>query len=312
MRSIEEFNQFYDSQLTAKIEKVDQLRNPARKANKAGFGLGCGIFLTFIVAVLAGGFNILVVIVGGFTLYSGYRWYKLKDIVKVYQSEFKKEIIHPIVKFISTDLNYSPERYVNQNTFRSSLIFREKADEYGGDDLISGSYSGHPVQFSEILVEKKGEKSKTTIFQGLFFITEFNKDFDGHVILLPKSKIIKGMKSASAYNRTEEKIKLENRQIMEQFDCFSNNDILARYVLSFSLMEKIAKFSELYPDNPIYLSFAHGKMYLAVRHYKPLFEPSIGRKVDYKALLKDYFLEIVLILSIIEELDMDIKIWSKE
>lgn len=131
-------------------------------------------------------------------------------------------------------------------------------------------------------------------------------------MLLPKSKIIKGVKSASAYGRAEEQIKLENAYLMENFDCFSTNDILARYVLSFSLMEKIADFSKNYPNHPVYLSFVQGKMYLAIRHYAPLFEPKLAKQVDYKFLLGSYFHEITLALGIIEALDLDLRLWSKE
>lgn len=153
MPTLDEFYQFFDQELAPKIAQVDQYRNPASKANKAGAGLGCGVFITFIAAMLAGGFNTFVAILGLLTLISGYYWYKNRGKLKDYQKSFKEDLMRPMIQFISPEFQYHPEGYINKNTFNASMIFRNNSEHYHGDDLVSGVFQGHQVRFSELLVE---------------------------------------------------------------------------------------------------------------------------------------------------------------
>jgi len=63
---------------------------------------------------------------------------------------------------------------------------------------------------------------------------------------------------------------------------------------------------------PMHMSFLDGKVYLAILFYSDLFEPSIWKSgVNIKELNKLYQL-LNLNKTIIEELDLNTRIWTKD
>ena len=61
-----------------------------------------------------------------------------------------------------------------------------------GNDFVRGEIDSINIQFSDIHAEQrhkdsKGNTSWSTIFQGLFIVSEFNKTFHGKTVILPDS-----------------------------------------------------------------------------------------------------------------------------
>ncbi len=103
---------------------------------------------------------------------------------------------------------------------------------------------------------------------------------------------------------------------------YSDDQITARYVLSYSLMQRILKFNRQH--NAIYLSFVDGRLYIGIpiiatgikfRMGKtvilPLFEPNISSTLlDFK-IYRKYFIYMLFVKDIVEELNLNQRIWSK-
>ncbi len=61
---------------------------------------------------------------------------------------------------------------------------------YSGDDLFSGNIGNIEILFSEIHAKYKpfslsGIFKLKTLFEGLFFVADFNKHFHGQTLILP-------------------------------------------------------------------------------------------------------------------------------
>ena len=91
---------------------------------------------------------------------------------------------------------------------------------------------------------------------------------------------------------------------------YSDNQITARYILSPSLMQRILNFKRQ-SRRTFYLSFVDGKLYIAISFSKSLFEARVfSTLLDYD-IYRDYFADMLFAKSIVEEFNLNRRIWSK-
>jgi len=327
MKSLEEFETFYNKSLLATLEEIDEIRKERLKQGRiviAGLIVsGLIVYATLISTTLSeemvwiGIIAAVLVTIG--TLFFAVKTQKYNVS---YKGEFKKRVIEPIIKFISDDLTYSPSRKIDLTEFKDSRLFLSRVDRYNGDDYVDGKIDKTFFKFSEIRAEEKrtsgtGKERKETwhdIFKGLFFIADFNKEFSGSTVLIP-NYLGKGnsfLKKIFGANRIEKLVKLEDPSFNKNFNCYSTNDVEARYILSPALMERITNFKNKYPKNPVYIAFVKSNVYVAITYYKDLFEPGYFRTVIDFTLVKTYFEDIKFVVDIIEEFNLNNRIWTKE
>jgi len=65
-------------------------------------------------------------------------------------------------------------------------------------------------------------------------------------------------------------------------------------------------------NRPIYLSFVGSKVFVAVSYTRNLFEPKLFRTLLDFGLLQEYFEDLRLAAGIVEDLNLNTRIWSKE
>ena len=106
-------------------------------------------------------------------------------------------------------------------------------------------------------------------------------------------------------------IKLEDPEFERLFAVYGNNQIEARYILSTSLMERITTFKKK-TGQKIYLSFVGSKVYVAISFTKSLFEPRIFNTLLDFGPVREYFEDLQLAIGIVEDLNLNTRIWSKE
>lgn len=92
---------------------------------------------------------------------------------------------------------------------------------------------------------------------------------------------------------------------------YSDDQVEARYVLSTSLMRRITEFKEKHP-NSIFLSFVNSCLHVAISYQRNLFEPRFFKKITDFSVAKAYFEDFQLALSIVDELNLNNRIWTKQ
>jgi hypothetical protein len=76
-------------------------------------------------------------------------------------------------------------------------------------------------------------------------------------------------------------------------------------------MNRIVDFRKKAGKN-IYLSFVNSRIYLAIPYSKNLFEPRLYKTLlDFKP-VQEYFENIQFALGIVEDLNLNTRIWSKQ
>lgn len=319
MKSVEELTSFYQKELKPTVEKFEQQRKKLR------FKL---IFLFLIVAWNAATiyfffffssdtsydlapYFIFGVLAFGSSLY--------KYLKRDYRAEFKEEVIKPLIKELDPKLNYSANLSVSKSMFERSQLF-SRPDRFSGNDFILGQIDNTQIQFSDVHAQKKYKDSKgrvkySTIFQGLFIVADFNKNFYAQTVVLPDmaqntfGNII-GSWLQSKNMARDELVKMDNPEFEKEFVVYSDNQIEARYILSHSMMKRLLEYKQKTKHN-IYVSFVQNHLHLAIEYNKDLFEPTVFTSLLDEELTKEYIYNLELSVSLVEELKLNEKLWSK-
>ncbi len=315
MKSYQEFEQFFNNSLMTDLLLLNARRK--RIVNRFLIMLFCFFVPISVVSVIFSFYwGIAIAFVIALLLY--FLWVRDKHFYK----DFKNMVINRIVYFISPDLKYEPQSSVTVGEFAASRLFMTNVDRYKGDDLVYGKIDKTEFRFSEIKAEYKNTttdskgNTRTTwhiLFKGLFFIADFNKEFSGSTVILPNS-LGKGfgyLKKLMGITRREKLVQLEDVNFTKEFNVYGDDQIEARYILSTSLMERILEYKNKTKRN-IYLSFVNSKMYLGISYSKDLFEPSYIKSLININLIRTYFDDMMLAISIVDDLNLNLRIWTKE
>jgi hypothetical protein len=321
IQSQAEFLKLYLAQLKPALRTLE----PARKE-------ALSVFLTALFFVLAS--------IPGFIIFSRtekpadlllamaplgigiYIFFRYKEKRNIYAAEFKEQVIRELVRLIDSNLSYYPEQLITEPEYRESDIFRNPIDRYSGDDLVEGMVGVTRCRFSELEHQEKKESIDSkgrrrthwvTIFKGIFFIADFNKHFNGRTYVVPDAG-----SSFLGIGKLFEKwtmgrgdlVELENPEFENLFTVYGTDQVEARYILSTSLMERLVNFRRK-ANTRIHLSFIHSKVYLALSVNKNLFEPNVFSSGVKSGYLKDYFNYLKLVTGIIDDLNLNLRIWGK-
>jgi hypothetical protein len=321
MKTQEEFEAFYNNELLSTLEELEVIRKKKLRFNLLVLLFVVVLIITIVLTVISQQISDThkMLIVGGAV--TGFLAFLIPNGLRIskynFDSRFKTEIIERIIHFISPDLNYDPKGCIHRDDFRASRIFLQGIDKYNGDDYVEGTIDKTHFRFSELhaqyRVQSKNSSSYHTIFRGLFFIADFNKSFEGSTVLTPNNlgggkRLLKRMAGLS---RREKYVELEDPEFNKLYNCYSDDDIKARYILSPALMRRIIDFRLKYPVNSISISFVNEKLYMAISYRRQLFEAKIGATLINKHLLESYFNDIKLAVDIVEDLNLNTRIWSK-
>jgi len=298
------------------ILERDRLRI-VKRLQKAAFILGCLALISFILlqsVMSALQAVLLCVMSGSLILMFIYRHERLG-----YAFLFKDQVIEKIIHFVDNSLTYHKNATVLESEYQRSELFLESYDRFSGSDLVSGSIEGVDVCFSALHIEKKEIDTKNKeqwkdIFQGLFFVAEFNKTFHSKVVVLPdiaeKTLGVLGAWFQGMNFSRGTLIRLDHSAFEKHFVVYGSDPIESRYILSPSLMEKIVEFHDKI-NKRIFISFIHSKIYIAIPYIKSPFEPILFRSLLEFSYIKEYFELLNAMIGIVEELKLNERLWSK-
>ncbi|MCK9225899.1 MAG: DUF3137 domain-containing protein [Candidatus Muirbacterium halophilum] len=290
--------------------------------------LFCLVFICIIIVCIIA-FNInegIIWIVIGFAAFIAIiiDFIKISRIYKDYSKDFKFSIVKNIVEFVNPKLNYSPYEFVSKSHFKKSRLFNSRIDNYKGDDYISGKIDKTELFFSELHVEKvdhyrnsKGKKRKriTQIFNGLFFCADFNKHFTGKTIIaVDKSEKIFGRLAntfQAMFSHQGELVKFEDPEFEKEFAVYSDSQQQARYIISPALARRIIDYKNK-AGLDITMSFIDSSVYVAISRNEGFFDPAIFEKTDNFTIVSKVYEELMLALDLINILDLNTRIWTKE
>ncbi|WP_457743261.1 DUF3137 domain-containing protein [Sulfurimonas sp.] len=320
MKTLSELTDFYYKNLYPVLKTLEEERIALKKKL-----IKIGIIYISIAAFIAlflfqnahSNFNIFVFyLFGAFTGAAILYKYLIKD----YKNTFKEKIIAPLIKELDKNLDYLPRLHISEHNFIHSKLFTSRPDRVSGNDLIRGTIEGVRIELSDFHAQKrhkdsKGNNSWSTIFQGLFIISEFNKHFKGQTVILPDNAqstfgdLVGNWLQANNFRR-DELVKMDNVDFEKEFVVYSTNQIQARYILTHTLMQKLLNYKRK-TKHPLSVSFIGGHIYIAIEYNKDLFEASVFHSLLKYKIAMQYLETLHLAVGIVEELQLNQKLWSK-
>lgn len=324
MKSLEEF---YQSDLLPDLEILEKQRLTVKKKLTQAIVVWVALNLVFLFVAGRFGLNIifLLIFLALSAVFVFFPWHI--KYYRGYHAGFKETIIPRIVAFIDKGLGYNKSGMVGREEFTASHLFNDRPGEYHGDDLVSGTIGETAIRFSEvhakrvdIIRQRSGSSSTnktrrkiTPIFDGLFFVADFNKSLKGTTVVLPDrlQKMFGDLGQAlQGLNvRDGQLIKLEDPEFERQFVVYGEDQIEARYVLSASLMQRLVKF-QARANKDLRISFSGSKLYAAIPFEGELFEPRIRESLLNISHIREYYDDMKLVIDIVDELNLNTRIWT--
>ncbi|MEL6578476.1 MAG: DUF3137 domain-containing protein, partial [Cyanobacteria bacterium J06621_12] len=251
-----------------------------------------------------------------------------RGCIHTYKIGFKRNIIEKIVDFIGDCdwLNYAAHLMIENKRqtivalTRSQILRNElrEPDYLAQEDCVYGTIGDTHIFFAEIRAEnRKGAhwdeyarevySRKSTLFHGLFFEAKFAKNFVSRTFVMPNDLKHKITLLNSWRGET---IKLEDPEFEHLFRVYGDNQIESRYLLSTNLMSRLVEFNRK-AGRKVYLSFIDGFLYIAIPYRHNLFEPRLFKSMMSFAPLREYFQDLQLMIGIVEDLNLNRRIWKQ-
>jgi hypothetical protein len=320
VKSVSQLTDFYYQELPPSLKKLERTRQELASRLKLYGFMGLVLFAIIILWIsknfgLTHIFSILTLI-GSLALAN----LIYRSMTKEYAVDFKTKIIAPLIKAIDPHLEYNPDFMISQHLFERSKLFTQSIDRYSGNDYVKGSIDGVPLEFSDIHAEnrtknQKGKNEWRTLFRGLFLVAEFNKHFKSTTIVLPDlaektfGNLIGGWLQSMNTVR-DPVIQLDDPEFEKKFVVYGNDPIEARYILTHSMMKRIVDFQKKI-THPLFVSFRHNHIHVAIATGKDLFEPAIFTSLlDYKQAM-EYIHILHSTIGLVTELKLGERLWSK-
>jgi hypothetical protein len=315
MKTLDQLHEFYQTDLLQDLQVLeDQRRAVVRRVLTVG---AVAVLLGLLCAVLfarTGPVGIFIAV--GLLIVAGIVGTRM---TQGYRGRFKVLVIGKLVRFIDGNLAYTPDQGLPESLFRSAELFKQQIDRFKSEDQVAGKVGATEIAFSEVHAEhrtkdNKGHTEWHTIFRGILFVGDFNKEFHGKTVVLPDTaeRLLGslGQKLQSWNINRDGLVKLEDPEFEKEFVVYATDQVEARYVLSTSLMERILQFKRK-TGKRICLSFVGSKVFVAIPYNKNLFEPRLFHTLLDFGPIARYFEDLELAVGIVEDLNLNTRIWSK-
>ncbi|SEQ81244.1 DUF3137 domain-containing protein [Pedobacter rhizosphaerae] len=287
---------------------------------KGYLGIGLGVLLLilgFVLGFPAAGVVALIALglVGGIILY------RIGDELHAYKDAYKQNVIGAALKFLDPSLTLKPYEGILAQEFVYSQLFTKNPDRYKTEDLVSGIAGKTGFYFAEVHAEyktvhqtKNGTRTEWhDIFKGMIFVADFNKNFKGVTVIRPKDfgAALGAWFSSNLFSfGNKDLVKLENTDFDKAFVTYATDQVEARYILTPAMMERILNLHNS-AKYAISLSFIESRMYIGFPLDRNYFEAPIFKTLLNPQLLDDDIAAIKFMYDIVQELDLNTRIWGE-
>ena len=231
-----------------------------------------------------------------------------------FRNTFKPKIVTLLLDFIDNDvtfnipLKYSEKGAISPETFADSRLFNTVAPDYIGEDYITGEMGELEFEMSELSVKEFSpvRNRLDDVFRGVFLHARFRREVqisDGEILVLPRNKkqyLSKTIKSFTVRGGRE--FDPPNMRFSDEFVVYRTQNANIKSFLSNDMQKAILKYHEN-ERKEVYISFIANDIYIAVSQEKDLLEPVVWQSNVSFDLIKEFYEDLTLLLSIVMDID---------
>ena len=305
MRRIDEFRIFYNHTIHPELARMER----KRKRLLLLLGISSVAMITMITILLF--FNAAILaffLLLPFGFHISYLLYRIRQ----FKTTFKPNVVNLILDFIDDSVNYGTLKYdsekqIDKKTFLASKLFKTKAPQFEGEDYIGGKIGELDFEMSELNVREysKVRNRLNYVFKGVFLHATFHTPIQGKIAIWPREfkQYLTGTIKAFTLKGGEE---VEEETLLPAFEklfmAYATPYTNVTGVLSKDMQHLIVDY-RLKTGKEIYVSFLEEKIYIAITEPKDMLEPFIFQSNVNFELVKEFFEDIYLLMSIVEDFD---------
>lgn len=237
---------------------------------------------------------------------------------KVHKESYKEKIVPMLLDILMENIRqsdddeiiYEPNYNAPLRLYENNPLFIKTAiNNIYSEDLFYGQFGKTKFTFYEVHYWAEYRDRETTIFKGLAFIADFNKDFNG------LTTISHDEPRQSLGNSTKlEHVVMEPGPFSERYVVYSTNGQVARYLISPAFMERIIELEDRVKKAKmgfVEVLFRKSCMEIYIYTRKDNFEALENVETTTEQLKADYEL-LEFLLSFINVMKLNTRIWTKE
>lgn len=307
MQTLNELRQFYNHTIHPELMRMERHRHRMLLFLGISFLILLGIFLLQIYI------NILVITLAMMVPLVMYITYIFNEL-DTFRNTFKPKIVTLLLDFIDNDvtfnipLKYSEKGAISPETFADSRLFNTVAPDYIGEDYITGEMGELEFEMSELSVKEFSpvRNRLDDVFRGVFLHARFRREVqisDGEILVLPRNKkqyLSKTIKSFTVRGGRE--FDPPNMRFSDEFVVYRTQNANIKGFLSNDMQKAILKYHEN-ERKEVYISFIANDIYIAVSQEKDLLEPVVWQSNVSFDLIKEFYEDLTLLLSIVMDID---------
>lgn len=260
------------------------------------WGLTGGVFLFVVVAGL-----------GGALFYAHGQQAPADEAFQQTIGDAILEAAYPGWRFATSD-------HLPESRFEHLGIF-SSYNRISGSNLMHGRHGDTDFAFSALRLDMKGNKTNTTVFEGLLVIADFPKRMKGKTLVFPDvaQQMLgnwMGKKMQEFGHKGMELVYLEDPVFEKQFSVYSTDQIEARYILTPAMMQNLLALSKEYGNHLTYC-FTDGKVCIAIKHATS-FQFKLHQRIHVEGMLQNFSQPIEIVQHVIDTLQLNTRIWGKE
>ena len=111
--------------------------------------------------------------------------------------------------------------------------------------------------------------------------------------------------------RNTKLVHMDDPEFEQAFTIYSDDEVECRYILSNSLMRRLLDLRARHGDG-MKVAFKNSAVYIAIPFKGRYLEPDLSVPATDKDQVERLVLEVTAFLSIVEELNLNTRIWTKE
>ena len=308
--------------LARDLRPLEHLRRQIIRKRKNGLvilGITGFIIAVGIISTLPTENGPLILLLGGIT-FACIAWFIYHRFLTAgtgfYRHEFKKRVVGGIAKALEPGIEYQPYGGIGEDWFRGSQLYKTKPDRYDSEDLFSGRIGKTQIKFSEIDAAERntdsdGNTTYSTIFKGILFVADFHKDFRSWVTVMPDiAERNFGFLGKGLQNLIGKVERLENPEFEKYFIVRGGDPVETRYLITPKMQENLLSLRERFGSD-FRMALHSSSLWLALPIQSDWFEANLHTPATSKRQIKKLFSQIATIFHIVENLDLNTRIWTK-
>lgn len=305
MERLDEFRLFYNRTIHPELLRLERKRRNLLLLFFFSFFLLLGLFL------LAHYLNVptitffLLIPIGFYLTYLTYR-------IQQFVATFKPNVVNLVLDFIDDGLNfgtlsYHSKKFISKKEFQRSMIFGSAAHQYKGEDYISGKIGELDFEMCELNVRElsRVRNRYNYVFRGIFMKATLNRSVRGAILILPrkfKQYLTRSIKQFTEIGGRQLEHEIVDPRFDELFLAYATADATPQRLLTEDMQRAIANYRDR-SDKEIYVSFINKDIYVGVTEPKDILEPFIFSSNVSFELVREFFEDIQLLVSIVQDFD---------